>query len=210
MKKRKHKGWSIRVVKASLGAVTAVNVTHKWQREGHVDTCINGCSSKVVILNTKVAGKAESRNRGKVLCPKRGKFWGCALIKGRTDGQSLWGGYKRQSPGTTYSTCILSIMANRSEVWGRELTQIQKGTWVFVSCVDIAVHTHPSSLPIVKNWLCGLKTSSWNLWHLLILQFTMTAIPNASLTPLDAGLTEDALSRRTVLPLLEDKHTVNK
>lgn len=38
----------------------------------------------------------------------------------------------------------------------------------------------------------------------------MTAIPNASLTPLDAGLTEDALSRRTVLPLLEDKHTVNK
>lgn len=34
--------------------------------------------------------------------------------------------YKKRSLGTIYSTCILSIMANRSEVWGRDLTQIQK------------------------------------------------------------------------------------
>lgn len=34
---------------------------------------------------------------------------------------------RRKSQETTFCTCIRSIMANRSEVWGRELTQIQEG-----------------------------------------------------------------------------------
>lgn len=140
-----------------------------------------------------------------VLCPKRVKFWGCPLIKAwEEERTSLSSEYKRQSLGTSYSTCILSIMANRSEVWGRELTQIHKGTWVWQLCwfAFPVVFTHPSPLLIAKSG-CAVsrhKTSCWNLWHPLIPYFTMTVLPNAYPTPLNTNLTKAPFNSRRIVP----------
>lgn len=121
-----------------------------------------------MIWNTKIAGKAEehkSRNRSK---------WKFYVQSEWNSEDALWlkpvrktslkvgfgSEYKKRSLGTIYSTCILSIMANRSEVWGRDLTQIQKGTWVWqLHWYSVpAVFTHPSSLLYCESWLCSPKT----------------------------------------------------
>lgn len=96
------------------------------KRRTHRHTYSKCCSSMDCDLVYKNSRKSRETGVSKqeqmeVLCLKRVTF---PLIKAwEEERTSLGGEYKRQRLGTAYSTCILSIMANRSEVWGRELTK---------------------------------------------------------------------------------------